>query len=137
MAKTWLMFGMNMGLELERLSELKPKKALSSLSLQEPNICFYTSPEGEKLRPRRTLERFNEAAQKAGITSKAYIHKFRHTYATLLVRQNTPPESIKELLGHWCVIEAERYAHNESDYLHDEVVKLDHLLGSEPTELIQ
>jgi len=41
----------------------------------------------------------------------------------------TSQENIKELLGHWSVVETEIYAHNKSDYLHPDVAKLDNLLG--------
>jgi integrase len=37
-------------------------------------------------------------------------------------------QNIKELLGHWSVSETERYAHNNSEHLHQDVSELDNLL---------
>jgi len=68
-------------------------------------------------------------ALKAGIKNNAYLHKFRHTYATQLIHRGVPIQNIKELLGHWSVIETERYAHNNSNHLHQDVAQLDNLLS--------
>ena len=90
----------------------------------------FTSPNGCRLRERRTLQICKEIASSAGITSNAYLHKFRHTYATMLIHKGVSIQNIKELLGHWSVIETERYAHNKSDHLFPDVQKLDNLLSA-------
>ncbi len=90
----------------------------------------FTSPQGNQLRERRMLVVCKTIALKAGITSNSYLHKFRHTYATMLIQTGVPIQNIKELLGHWSVIETERYAHNNSDYLHHDIARLDNLLSS-------
>ena len=66
-------------------------------------------------------------ARLAGITSRAYLHKFRHTFASHLVQQGVPLESIKQILGHSSITQTEIYAHNESDHLHRDVRLLDGL----------
>ena len=91
------------------------------------NLVF-TSPKGFQLRERRLLETCKSIAKEAGITSNAYLHKFRHTYATMLIYNGVKIQNIKELLGHWSVSETERYAHNKSDHLHQDVSHLDRLL---------
>ncbi len=88
----------------------------------------FTSRQGSRLRERRTLEILKKYAEMAGIKSRVYLHKFRHTYATMLIQRGVPIQNIKELLGHWSVIETEIYAHNKSEYLHPDVAHLDHLL---------
>lgn len=88
----------------------------------------FTSPKGFQLRERRLLDACKSIAKNAGITSNAYLHKFRHTYATMLIHNGVKIQNIKELLGHWSVSETERYAHNKSDHLHEDVSQLDHLL---------
>lgn len=88
----------------------------------------FTSPKGFQLRERRMLEKCKSIAEKAGITSRAYLHKFRHTYATMLIHSGVKIQNIKELLGHWSISETERYAHNRSDHLHKAVSHLDKLL---------
>ena len=71
-----------------------------------------------------------EVAKAADINSRAFLHKFRHTYATLLIQRGIPIESIKELLGHWSVIQTEAYAHNNTDHLLPQVSRLNKLLGN-------
>jgi integrase len=88
----------------------------------------FTSPKGFQLRERRLLDACKSIAKDAGITSNAYPHKFRHTYATMLIYNGVKIQNIKELLGHWSVSETERYAHNKSDHLHNDVSQLDRLL---------
>ncbi len=88
----------------------------------------FCSPTGKHLRERKTLVVCKKMAEEAGITSRTFLHKFRHTYATLLIQLGTPIESIKELLGHWSVIQTEAYAHNNTDRLLPQVSCLNKLL---------
>ena len=90
---------------------------------------IFTSTNGFQLRERKLLAICKETAIAAGITTNAYLHKFRHTYATMLIYKGVMIQNIKELLGHWSVSETERYAHNSSNYLHNDVSKLDSLLN--------
>jgi len=89
----------------------------------------FPSTKGTQLRERRMLGVCKATAKKAGITSRAFLHKFRSTFATALIHRGVSIQNIKELLGHWSVVETEIYAHNKSDYLHPDVAKLDNLLG--------
>lgn len=89
---------------------------------------IFTSTNGFQLRERKLLSVCKSIAIAAGITTNAYLHKFRHTYATMLIYNGVKIQNIKELLGHWSVSETERYAHNSSDYLHNDVSRLDSLL---------
>lgn len=95
---------------------------------KKSDLYPFCSPKGEQLRERRALEICKSIAESAGITSRAFLHKFRHTYATLLIRYGTPIESIKELLGHWSVVQTEAYAHNNTDHMHSQVSRLNNLL---------
>ncbi|MBU1680919.1 MAG: site-specific integrase [Bacteroidetes bacterium] len=88
----------------------------------------FPSTKGTQIRERRILDICKSIAIKANIASRAYLHKFRSTYATALIHRGVPIQNIKELLGHWSVIETEIYAHNKSDHLHPDVSKLDSLL---------
>ena len=103
------------------------------IALYYPKRLFdkyvFTSPQGNQLKERRMLVVCKTVALKAGITTNSYLHKFRHSYATMLIQSGVPIQNIKELLGHWSVIETERYAHNNSDHLHKDVARLDNLLS--------
>ena len=90
----------------------------------------FTSPRGFQLRERRMLETCKVISASAGIATNSYLHKFRHTYATMLIHNGVKIQNIKELLGHWSVSETERYAHNNSDHLHQDVSQLDNLLNA-------
>lgn len=89
----------------------------------------FSTTNGVQIRERRMLDICKSVAERAGISSRAYLHKFRSTYATALILRGVPIQNIKELLGHWSVVETEIYAHNKSDHLHPDVAKLDNLLG--------
>jgi len=92
------------------------------------DIVFLT-PKGCKIRERSLLHACKAIAKSASISSKANIHKFRHTYATMLIHRGVSIQNIKELLGHHSVVQTEIYAHNKADHLHNDVSKLDHLLS--------
>ena len=87
----------------------------------------FCTPQGKQLKERRLLDVCKRIASKAGIESNAYIHKFRHTMATHLILNVVSIENIKELLGHWSIVETEIYAHNKPDHLHAEVQVLDNI----------
>lgn len=100
-------------------------------SEKRPNSRYvFTSSEGCQLRERKTLEKCKEIGSGAGITSRLFIHKFRHTFATMLVLRGVSIQNIKELLGHSSVKETERYAHNKADHLFLDVSRLDNLIIS-------
>jgi len=93
------------------------------------DIYPFCTTTGRQLRERRVLEACKKVAKDAGISTRAFLHKFRHTYATLLIQRGTPIESIKELLGHWSVIQTEAYAHNNTDHLLPQASRLNKLLS--------
>lgn len=93
----------------------------------EQDQYVFLSPRGRKLRERSLLAACKRVAKKAGITSRPFIHKFRHTFATMLVQSDVPLETIKELLGHSSVVETEIYAHNKTNHRHHQVRILDDL----------
>jgi site-specific recombinase XerD len=95
---------------------------------KQSEIYPFCTTTGKQLKERRTLEVCKKVAEDAGITSRAFLHKFRHTYATLLIQRGTPIESIKELLGHWSIVQTEAYAHNNTDHLLLQVSRLNKLL---------
>ncbi len=90
----------------------------------------FTNRIDSNIKERRALQICKDVAEKAGIKNRAYLHKFRSTYATMLVRNDISLESIKELLGHASLAETESaYANNDSNYLHSKVKVLDNLLN--------
>jgi integrase/recombinase XerC len=110
-----------MGNDLRDLMEDILSKPLS-------DVYPFASPKGRQLRERSLLEVCKRVGRTAGLTSRMFLHKFRHTFATYLVRDSVPLEDIKELLGHSSIKETEIYAHHRPDDLHHQVRRLDGLL---------
>ncbi|HSP89167.1 MAG TPA: site-specific integrase [Ignavibacteriaceae bacterium] len=77
------------------LYELMKKLFHTSLSEKYP----FCSPRGKKLSDRRLLERCKQVAEKAGLKSNAFLHKFRSTHATWLVMSGVPIHSVKGFLA--------------------------------------
>ncbi len=104
---------------------------LTSIKYEDLNEYVFKSPKGNQLRERHLLKKCKHIAKKAGITSNATLHKFRHTFATLLIRNKVQIQDIKELLGHSSIIQTEIYAHHKPDDLFAEVSILDDLIQLE------
>jgi len=72
----------------------------------------------EKIFPSMERSSFSRKAaddiRKAGLEGSA--HKFRHTFASLLVIKGVPLYSVQKLLGHASIKTTERYAHLGSEY---------------------
>lgn len=87
----------------------------------------FTSVDGKQIRERTLLGVCKKIAIAAGITSRAFLHKFRHTFATHLVINRVPLERVQKLLGHASITETLIYAHLIPDDMHDDVSVLDKL----------
>ena len=87
----------------------------------------FTSIEGKQIRERTLLGVCKRIAKAAEITGRAFLHKFRHTYATHLVINRVPLERVQKLLGHSSINETLIYAHLIPDDMHDDVSVLDKL----------
>lgn len=105
------------------LMKVLERVVVSPLSEQYP-FCSIT---GCKLSDRRLLEACKEIAVSANIKGRAFLHKFRHTFATHLVKRRVPIEAVQKLLGHGSIIETMVYAHVRSEELHPDVELLNNL----------
>lgn len=81
----------------------------------------FASPNKSKLKERTLLQVCKKIATSADITSRAFLHKFRHTFATHLVRNRVPLERVQKLLGHASITETLIYAHLIPNDMHDDV----------------
>ena len=98
------------------------------LSAPLSEMYVFASPFGHQLRERSLLEVCKRVGRTAGLTSRMFLHEFRHTFATYLVQNGVPLEDICVLLGHSSIKETEIYAHHRPDDLHHQVRRLDGLL---------
>jgi len=94
---------------------------------KKSDTYVFTSVKGGQVRERTLLAVCKRIATAAGITSRAFLHKFRHTFATHLVRNRVPLERVQKLLGHSSIIETLIYAHLIPDDMHDDVSVLNKL----------
>ena len=99
--------------------DIKIPKVLLNLLIEmqkskKSDLVFCTSS-GTQIKERKALMICKEVAESAGVSSRAFLHKFRATYATILVRSKVSLDTIKELLGHSSVTITEKaYANNDS-----------------------
>ena len=62
-----------------------------------------------------------EAGEVAGVSGRHFPHRWRHTYATSLLRRGVDVFKAKRLLGHSKLATTERYLHLVDDDLADAV----------------
>ncbi len=96
---------------------------------REEGDFLFVGPKGNRLRERSMLAVCKRIAKNAGIKSRAFIHKWRHTYCTMLVHEDVPIETISKLVGHSSITETMIYAHNKTDHRHHQVKVLDKLFN--------
>lgn len=83
---------------------------------------------GKQIRERHLYAYCNKIGKAAGISGKITLHKFRHTFATLLVQRGVRIEEIQKLLGHSSIKETLIYAHIQPQTLHSTVNLLTNIL---------
>ncbi len=105
---------------LEMITKLNKNKS--------SDTYVFPSIEGKKLSDRRLLEACIKIGTEAGIKSRLYLHKFRHTFASQLVQKGVRIEVVQKLLGHANIQETMIYAHLRLEDRHDDVSKLDSLI---------
>lgn len=64
-----------------------------------------------------------QAGEGAGVSERHFPHRWRHTYATSLLRRGVDIYKVKRLLGHSKLVTTERYLHLNDDDLADAVDK--------------
>jgi site-specific recombinase XerD len=102
---------------------------LKKLNVNNANAVYpFPAPDGSKLDERRMLRVCKAIGKSAEITSRVYIHKFRHTFASHLVQRGVAIEAIQKLLGHSSIIESMVYACLKPEGLHEQISVLDDLM---------
>jgi len=70
---------------------------------------------------RTVQELVNEAGTKAGVPGRHFPHRWRHTYATSLLRRGVDIHLVQRLLGHANIVTTVRYIHLSDTDLADAV----------------
>jgi integrase/recombinase XerC len=76
----------------------------------------------------------NGLLTEAGISGRLNPHRFRHSYATIVVRQTSNVEVSRELLGHADIRQTSHYIHTDSQDRHDAADRVDLVPRSKVTE---
>ncbi|MDZ7763772.1 MAG: tyrosine-type recombinase/integrase [Melioribacteraceae bacterium] len=87
----------------------------------------FCSINGMKLNQSRRLFECKKIGKSAGIKGRVFLHKFRHTFATHLIKRRVPIEVIQKLLGHATIHQSMVYLHIRSEDLHTDVARLNDL----------
>jgi site-specific recombinase XerD len=102
---------------------------LNKLSQNKKSEIYpFCSVEGKQIRERRLLEVCKRIGTEAGITERVFIHKFRHTYATMLIQRKIDITEIQKLMGHASIIETMIYVHVKTEELHETVNVLSNII---------
>jgi integrase/recombinase XerD len=92
-------------------------------------IYPFCSIEGKQLRERKLLDVCKVIAARAGISSRAYLHKFRKTFTSQLAERGVYAERLQKLLGHASIDETlQYYTKLESGKMHEDVSKINDLI---------
>ena len=100
-------------------AEVRPRLPSSPLLLANPHPFVTTAHGGFG---QEALSREVElAGQGAGVAGRHHPHKWRHTYATELVRAGVDIHVVQRLLGHASIASTVGYTHLVLDDLHDAI----------------
>jgi len=69
--------------------------------------------------PRSVQEPVQDAGEKAGVGGRHFPHRWRHSYATSLLRHGVDIHLVQRLLGHSHIATTVRYLHLNDAYLAD------------------
>ncbi|MDR1877493.1 MAG: site-specific tyrosine recombinase XerD [Flavobacteriaceae bacterium] len=96
-------------------------------SHQEPKPkcedILFLNRRGGKLTREMIFIMVRNAAEKAGIKKKVSPHTFRHSFATVLLKNGADLRSIQQMLGHESITTTEIYTHLDKQQLRDTIEK--------------
>lgn len=79
---------------------------------------------GKPWREEKLSGKFKKYVRKAGLPEDLKFHSLRHTFASWLVQSGVSLYEVSRLLGHSTVKMSEKYAHLQTDKMHDTVDKI-------------
>lgn len=106
----------------EYLDEVRPQLPGDDYLFANPN----SQPGGAhygKVSEWTLSELVSTHCENAGVTSKSNLHKWRHTYATTVLRRSGDLQAVQRLLGHSAIQTTLRYLHMVDDDLFTAVDK--------------
>ena len=93
--------------------------------IPKPNCedILFLNRRGGKLTREMIFIIIKNIAEKAGIKKKVSPHTFRHSFATILLKNGADLRSIQQMLGHESITTTEIYTHLDNQQLRDTIEK--------------
>lgn len=104
------------------LSQIRPRLPGTEYLFSNPN-SQPSGPHHGKIAPWVMERLVSDLCQEAGVASKTNLHKWRHTYATTVLRKSGDLHTVQRLLGHTSIQTTLRYLHLVDDDLRAAVDK--------------
>jgi site-specific recombinase XerD len=89
--------------------------------VQSGSNAFFLNAKGDRLSPQGIANVINQLSTAKGITRSITPHMFRHTVATLLLRNGVDIRVVQEFLGHASIATTQRYTHVAKEHLIQEL----------------
>lgn len=87
---------------------------LAHSSSPNPDNLLFPSKVGTHIDP-KSFEIRLKAVSKRGEIRKVNPHALRHTFATRLIEENTPLNTVKDILGHSSISTTQKYLHGNAE----------------------
>jgi site-specific recombinase XerD len=109
----------------ERMAFVVDQAALTAIrgyldsrsEIDSSNPALFLNARGERLSTQGVANMIRQVSSEKGITRHITPHMFRHTIATLLLRNGTDIRLVQEFLGHSSITTTQRYTHISKDHL--------------------
>lgn len=111
--------------KLKTIIAFKPENGSCIDDLRNRTKYVFCKENGFRYSKDYISKRFKAASKAAGIDNSIHFHSLRHSFASFLVQQDVPLNTVKDLLGHTSITTTEIYSHLNSSTLHDAVKKFD------------
>jgi site-specific recombinase XerD len=95
----------------------------------EASESLFTNPAGHALSTQAVANVIRALCTHAGITRRVTPHTFRHTVATLLLRNGADLRVVQELLGHASITMTQRYTHVVKEQMREALERAHPRLG--------
>lgn len=106
----------------------------NSFNGKEPNEWAFTNSLGNKFSNQTVWRDLQRRVKEAGIKKRAYVHLYRHSFATIMLASGCPLPMVSEILGHRNISTTQRYTHLLVTQLSDAMTKYHPLIRQSLTK---
>lgn len=106
----------------------------NSLKGKESDEWAFTNSLGNKFSNQTVWRDLQRRVKEAGIKKRAYVHLYRHSFATIMLASGCPLPLVSEILGHRNISTTQRYTHLLVSQLSDAMTKYHPLIRQSLTK---